>query len=279
MNKNIINLSADFAPLGEGIKTKFWNFPDGSFGVKIEEDCPDVVKIVARLNSDNSVVKLLMLTDALRQRRVRHIDLFISYLPYARQDRLCDKGESFSLKVISNLLNAQGYRHVEIFDVHSEVATALISNSISVPNHKFVAKVLENRKDYLLISPDAGAYKKIFQLAAFLDYRDEIVCCNKVRDTTNGQIKKMSVMSETDLKGRECVIVDDIASRGGTFVGLSKELHAKGANKVDLIVSHYENTATAALHSAINHIYCTNSFIDVNNLTFLTQLKLSPDII
>jgi ribose-phosphate pyrophosphokinase len=283
-----VNLNKDFKPFG-GVTPNIWEFPSAAeFGVKIDESWftrvflgntfNDSITIVARLNSSQEIIKLLLLTDALKKYS-RNIELRVSYLPYGRQDRLCDTGESFSLKIIADLINTQQYTRVEIFDPHSDVTPALINNSIAISNHKFVAKALKDEKNYLLVSPDAGAFKKIFNLACHLNYTDEIVCCNKVRNVTTGKIKKMSVMSDTDLAGRRCIIVDDIISKGGTFVGLAKELKIKGAKQVDLIVSHHENSADKeVLKSELDHIYTTNSFCDISSDEFTTQLPISHSI-
>ena len=82
--------------------------------------------IVARLQSSDDIMELLLLTDALREQGFDHIDLFMPYIPYARQDRYCAGGDAFSLKVFAGLVNSRDFAEVIVLDPHSDVATALI---------------------------------------------------------------------------------------------------------------------------------------------------------
>lgn len=275
-----INLNMDL-PVDTKVDVKLWDFPAGESGIRIEglnDQLYHSVKINARLQNNGDLIKLFLLTDAARRMGFSNVDLFIPYLPYARQDRVMVEGEPFSLKVITNLLNSQNYRHIDLFDVHSDISTALISNSISIPNHSFVKKVIG--KDYLLCSPDSGSNKKIYQLAKYLNYHQEIVFANKIRDVSDGKIidTRLDVggMKIDTLRGTRAVIVDDICSRGGTFIALAKKLKEAGVAKVDLIVSHYENTANKPLEY-VDHIYTTNSFCDIESDNYITQLKIGVD--
>ena len=100
---------------------KTWKFPAGEVGVSAHFDNnstkTDLVKISAHLTSSDEVMKLLMLTDALkRQYPNAQLELRLGYIPYGRQDRVCSEGESLSIKVFANLINAQEYSRVVIFD-------------------------------------------------------------------------------------------------------------------------------------------------------------------
>lgn len=271
----ILNLDRNFQPFGEGIEFKDFIFPSKCEAhIKLPPISSDEALITTRIKSSDDAMTLLLATDALRRNGVREIEVFIPYLPYARQDRQMTEGEPLSLKVFAEILNAQNYSKVTVYDVHSEVSLALINNSKSINNHKFVSEVLKDDENYYIVSPDAGAYKKIFKLCQHLQYHDEIIMCNKLRDVSNGTIKSMTI-SHDDLQMKNCYIVDDICDGGATFTGLSYELRRRNAGKIYLIVSHGIFSKGIESLININHIYTTDAFNDCPFNEKVSQLKLS----
>ncbi len=272
----ILNLDRDFKPFGEGIAFVDFLFPSNcevhiKLPIYIEDN---TITITTRIKSSDDVMKLLMATDALKRSGISYINLFMPYLPYARQDRKMVDGEPLSLRVFSDLINSQNYSKVWLYDVHSEISLALINNCESYSNHIFVETVLEDKKDYLIVSPDAGAYKKIFKLCQSIGYQGEIIMCNKMRDLSNGVIRSLTV-SHNDLYGKECYIVDDICDGGGTFTLLAEELRKRGAARVNLIVSHGIFSKGIEALQGVDQIFTTNSFKDLEHNNKLTQIKLT----
>ncbi len=86
------------------------------------------VKIHTRLNSSDDILNLCLTVNALRNSFVKHIEVFIPYVPYARQDRVMTAGEPLSIKVFSGIVNSLNLNKVTIFDAHSDVTTTLINN-------------------------------------------------------------------------------------------------------------------------------------------------------
>lgn len=275
----IINLDPSFKPYGEGVAFDSFNFPSGCEAhIKLKEAVENEVLITCRIQDSNDIMRLLLATDALKRAGAKEIRLFMPYLPYARQDRQMVKGEPLSLKVFANLLNSQGYSKVSVYDVHSEVALALIENSEGITNHSFAKCVfVESLRDYYIVCPDAGAYKKIYGICKSIGYEDEIIIANKVRDVSTGLIKKTTV-SHSDLKQRHCYIVDDICDGGGTFVLLAEELLNRNAKSVNLVVSHGIFSKGLPLLK-INHVFVTDSFSDMPEQLKLTQIKLCNTLI
>ncbi|RZJ57406.1 MAG: ribose-phosphate pyrophosphokinase, partial [Flavobacterium sp.] len=178
-------------------------------------------------------------------------------------DRVMLDGEPFSLKVVAALLNAGHFQKIKIFDPHSEVTTALIERSYAISNHSFVKDALSAYlsqhpgEPYCLVSPDAGALKKIHQLANALQV-NHVVECMKERDLKTGHLTNFKTTVEK-LDGLTCFIVDDICDGGGTFAGTARMLKEKGAAKVVLIVSH--GIFSKGTHiEQVDGIYTTNSF-------------------
>lgn len=224
-------------------------FPGGEVHVCLDIDtiyrigeAKEIFISADRISSSDEVMKLLLVTDAIRNcSNTTPINLTMNYVPYGRQDRVCVPGESLSIKVFSNLINSQNYKEVLILDPHSDVTPALINNCSVLNNHYRVYMTLRDISgDVTIISPDAGANKKTKDLVKSLyNYNEKVdlVKCDKTRDLKTGKISGFEVYAD-DLEGKTCVIVDDICDGGGTFLGLAKELQAKNAGDLHLIVSH-----------------------------------------
>lgn len=244
-------------------------FPDGQPHIKMDLesirafDKAEQLKIICRISNPNDLMMLLFVKNTLDYLEFEHVEVGISYLMAARMDRVMLDGEPFSLKVVAALLNQAKFKRISIFDPHSEVSTALIDRSYAISNHSFVKEALE---DYFkaddpgtitLVSPDAGALKKIHKLAQALQL-NSVVECMKERDVKTGALTNFKT-TVADLTGQTCFIVDDICDGGGTFAGTSKMLKEKGAVKVGLIVSHGIFSKGNSIDN-IDVIYTTDSF-------------------
>ncbi len=262
-------------------------FPGGEVGVRIRGGDftwraikADHQTIVARINDSNDVMRLVMLTDALRRIDSTPIRLFMPYVPYARQDRVCTPGESFSLKAFANLINSLDYENVTVVDPHSDVVAAVfdrlqVITQLDVVN-KFdalIKTIMTNRG--VFIAPDAGANKKTSTLASYFAH-GEFIRADKLRDLATGNIKETIVYAD-DLSGRTVVIADDLCDGGRTFVELTKVLKVKGATKVILYVTHgiFSKGTKPLFEGGIDEIYTTDSFTDFPaNLHGATVLNL-----
>lgn len=279
----LLNLDPNFNPnpKEELIQFESFTFKGGEPHIKINSDLStvDEVTISHRIRSFNDLGLFLFAVDALRRMGVGTIKAILPYFPAARQDRLMVDGESFSLKVYADLINGCNLKEVTVYDAHSDVTPALITNCRALSNHSFIQKVMEHLdKDVVLISPDGGALKKIYKLALVLqDY--EVVECSKSRDVKTGKLSGFKVYVD-DLKGKDLLIVDDICDGGGTFLGLAKELKRKNAGKIYLAVSHgIFSKGIENLTEYFDHIYTTDSFKTLPNTPYFTQLKLNDGIL
>lgn len=197
------------------------------------------VRINAWLRTADAVMQLLLLTDAVR-RVMPNIPLHLNmpYVPYARQDRVCNPGEALSAKVFCNLINAQAYASVVIADPHSDVVPALLDRVSVVDASVMLAEVLRQptfARGVTLLAPDAGARKRVQQLAKKLEV-EHVAFADKVRDTKTGRISGTSVSS--DLPNLPILVVDDICDGGRTFVELGKALAEVSSQPRYLYVTH-----------------------------------------
>lgn len=250
-------------------------FPDGQPHLKIDADqlgqynIQEPLRILTRITSPNDLILLLLAKNTLDYYECQHVELHISYLMAARMDRVMLEGEPFSLKVVAGIINQANFKKVRIFDPHSEVSTALIDRSYSVSNHSFVEDAMEDyfkryrQVEFSLVSPDAGALKKIHKLAQYL-HINNVVECMKERDLKTGALTNFKTTTE-HMDGHTCFIVDDICDGGGTFSGTAKMLKGKGAAKVVLIVSHGIFSKGANI-TDVDEVYTTDSFRPVEQV-------------
>jgi ribose-phosphate pyrophosphokinase len=126
-------------------------------------------------------------------------------------------------------------------------------------------------KEFILVSPDAGASKKIYKIAEQIGYTGNVITCSKDRDV-NGKLTKTVVPITNEQhtmlhKGpyKDFIIIDDICDGGATFINIAKQLKANGwKNKIYLIVTHgIFSKGFKELSEYFDGIYCTNSYKDI----------------
>lgn len=265
---------------GTEVPVLFERFPAGETLVRIGEtgwssNYGAVNAVIEfKFKSNDDLINLLLLTDAIRRRWPlpdTSIELYLPYLPYARQDRVCNPGESLSVKVIADLINSQGYSRVTCKDLHSDVSAALIQrlDHIEIFDKKdvtgcahWIAKFCDNA---ILVSPDAGSNKKVFNFAKVHGFRD-VVRADKIRNVATGEILETKVFSE-HVGNRDFLIMDDICDGGRTFVELAKALRPLTTGKIYLYVTHGLFTkGYDELKQHFDRIYTANLMGEPNDL-------------
>lgn len=240
-------------PSASTIPYKAIKFPDGQQSITIESDLAEVkaVKIYSRLNSFMDLELILCATAALKNLSMQDIFLYVPYFLGARSDRKFEDGSINYIKdVIAPIINSQGYRSVIVMDPHSDVLEACINGFDKVNSTNFVRNsvyALMNTRDVnqgsiTLVSPDAGALKKIYGVAKAVDV-DRIVTASKVRDLSTGKILHTEVPVSTEGDPQTFIIVDDICDGGRTFIEVAKAIREKRPkdrfkDKIYLIVTH-----------------------------------------
>lgn len=231
----------------DGFEAKFWTFPGGERSVKLTPRQEFFVgNIVVRMSFKGSddLMDLMLTVNALRNMygQNRKLALNVPYLPFSRQDRVMTEGESFGLQAAVAMINLCNFDEVTTMDVHSDVASALFPAGVfySIPQEVVwestvdsLARLETNRSRVVLISPDAGALKKIYKLAKRTDLR--VVEAKKIRDVATGQIVKTDIEECELINVDTAIIVDDICDGGRTFVELAKEIR-RGGYQGDLIL-------------------------------------------
>lgn len=255
-------------------------FPSGEIQVTtsgfLEMFSGTSVRITGSILISDHLIELLQLVESIRYENpiLREITFEMPYCAYSRQDRKCNSGESFSLKVFAQLINSCNFSSVLTWDNHSDVSTALINNcfNYSVDTLLNIHKRKLSTYDFF-ISPDAGANKKV--QACSKQFNISMLRADKIRDTATGRILETIIYTTTEqLNDSHVLIIDDICDGGRTFTELAKAIHLIQPNCiVELYVTHgfFSKGIDPLIESGINHIYTTDSVCTIShpNLTVL----------
>lgn len=217
----------------------------------------------------------------------------------ARSDRKFEEGGNNYLRdVICPIINSLNFKTVTCIDPHSDVLEACIKGFVKESNLELTwfgikdailkdgLLNLEN-PDFILISPDAGASKKIYKLAEQIGYKGDIITCSKDRDT-DGKLSKTVVPMTYKQAEKDIIIIDDICDGGATFINIAKEIKEKvnkaikedradRLGKIYLVVTHgIFSKGLKELSEYFDGIYTTNSYQDLlpDTRSFLKQLNI-----
>lgn len=245
-------------------EVSYIHFPGGEVVPQIQDggvypEKVESVEIVARLTTQGDLLNLLMIDDAVRRVYPRaEVSAFIPYMPYARQDRVCNPGEPLSIAVVAKMINACNFVNVKILDPHSEVTPALF-NRLEVVNQFDIFKdIYTSWREVYIAAPDGGAAKKA-ELFAKRVGAAGVIHCTKVRDLATGNITGTRV--NDSVEGRNLLVLDDIGDGCGTFVPLYRSLREQGAGSIGLAVTHgLFSKGTAIVTDLYDEVFSTNSY-------------------
>ena len=217
--------------------------------------------IFARITSMKDFGELMVLVDAIKRCGPTRLGLFIPYFPGARQDR-ASPGTALTVKVYADIVNAMNLDKVVVVDPHSDVTRAVLHcEAVSAAE---ILK-LHNAQYDALISPDAGAEKKAFDIAQTLGIK-HVIFARKHRDVATGKLSGFSI-DTSNWPPNKCLLVDDICDGGGTFVGLASHCIKQHAHLwyADLYVTHgIFSAGLDHLHKHFGKIITTNSLPQAN---------------
>ena len=224
-------------PLTKGICRRF---ADMEVFVEIQENVRGEDVFVVQSTSfpaNDNLMELLILIDALKRASARRITAVIPYYGYARQDRKVGARTPISAKLVANLLERAGADRVMTMDLHA----GQIQGFFDIPtDNLFAAPVMvrDIRDTFELgnlcvVSPDVGGVVRARGLAKRIDA--PIAICDKRRERP-GDSEVMNVIG--DVKGKSCILVDDIVDSGGTLVNAANALLDKGAREVTAYITH-----------------------------------------
>lgn len=227
----------------------YFKFPAGEVGVNIKE-------IKSELNwvftGSDSIMALLLTANAYKEFKAPLPALNIGYFPYSRQDRACNFGDSFSLKVMCDLINNCGFPIIRVLEPHSQVLPALLNNCEIIEMTTYAQELAKGK---MIISPDAGAEKRASKIAK---YGDGLIQCLKQRDLKTGDILATKICADiSEIESKDLLIVDDICDGGATFVKLAQQLRPFNPKSITLLVAHGLFTkGLGVFKDLIDEVYC-----------------------
>ena len=245
-------------------KAMVGRFSDGEVTVEIRQNvrARDVFVVQPTCTPTNeNLMELLIMVDALKRASARRITAVIPYFGYARQDRRPRSTRvPISAKVVANLLETVGVERVLTMDLHADQ----IQGFFDIPvDNIYASPVLLSdlkSKDYpnlVVISPDVGGVVRARALAKQLDC--DLAIIDKRRPTANVS-EVMHVIGEID--GRNCVIMDDMIDTAGTLVKAAEVLKERGARSVYAYCTHPVFSGPAIerlMASQIDEVVITNT--------------------
>ena len=215
-------------------------FADMEIFVEIQENVRGADVFVIQSTSfptNDHLMELLIITDALRRSSARRITAVIPYFGYARQDRRASGRTPILAKLVANLITHAGADRVLTLDLHA----GQIQGFFDIPtDNLFAAPVMERDikarmelDKLMVVSPDVGGVVRARALAKRIDAPLAIV--DKRRERA-GESEVMNVIG--DVKGRTCILIDDIIDSGGTLVNAAEALLERGAKDVLAYITH-----------------------------------------
>lgn len=221
-------------------KAQVKRFADMEVFVEIQENVRGEDVFIIQSTSfptNDHLMELLIITDALRRASARRITAVIPYFGYARQDRKPAARTPISAKLVANIIAHAGVDRVLTLDLHA----GQIQGFFDIPtDNLFAAPILaRDIKEHLdggnrmVVSPDVGGVVRARALAKRIDASLAIVDKRRERP---GESEVMNIIG--DVAGRSCILVDDIIDSGGTLVNAADALLANGAREVYAYITH-----------------------------------------
>lgn len=275
---------------------KFKTFPNGESFADIEKFVVEPTNrsnvIFFKFEDDKDIFNLMCVKDYVDEHWFNMpCHLIMPYIPYSRMDRQ-EENRLFTLKTFAKFINSMNFSSVTVWEPHSEVAPALIDrihvinktaqlallamgnevnviwggdkgslSSLSDTNYIFPKG---EEKGIYFVYPDAGAEKRYTKQLKY----PKVLTCSKNRDFNTGNIQSITLNGAENAQDcKVAIIIDDISSRGGTFVGCASELrkYLPNLEKVILCVAHCENAiydGVVLTGTDIDKVYTTDSILD-----------------
>ena len=230
------------------INTNIKRFADGEIFIEINENIRGnsvfVIQSTSNPANDN-LMELLLVIDALKRSSAKNITAVIPYYGYARQDRKVAPRTSISAKVVANLLTNAGASRVVTVDLHAGQIQGFfdmpVDNLFTTPLFaKYIKRKFKNKK-LICVSPDVGGVQRTRGLATKI--KADLAIIDKRRPKP-GQSQVMNIIG--DVKGKTCIIVDDIIDSGGTIINAVGALKKAGAIDVYVFITHAVLSGDAA---------------------------------
>jgi len=212
--------------------------------------------------ANNHLMELMVMADAIRRASARRITAVVPYFGYARQDRRPRSARvAITAKMVANMISGVGIDRMLTVDLHSDQ----IQGFFDIPaDNVYASPILlgdiwrQKYPDLMVVSPDVGGVVRARALAKRLDDAD-LAIIDKRRPKANVS-KVMNIIG--DVKGRSCVLIDDLVDTAGTLCKAADALKEQGASKVMAYITHPVLSGTAIENinaSELDHLVVTDT--------------------
>ncbi len=271
-------------------ETNIRRFADGEIHCRFDASMRGADMFIVQTHSgpvNDSIMEQLIMVDAAKRASAHRITAVCPYYGYSRQDRKATGREPITAKLVADLLSAAGVDRVVSVDLHS----GQIQGFFDVPvDHLTAAPVLldylrdNGPRDLVIIAPDAGRVKVAERYSQLLDTDLALVHKRHPRGTYN-EVEAMDVVG--NVKGRPCVIIDDLIDTAGTVCAAAYRLAEAGATDVWAMATHalLSDPALDRLNaSPISRVVVTNTlplpvYLRIPKLEVLSVAKIVADAI
>ncbi len=253
------------------VNSSIRNFSDGEIYVEINENIRgNSIFLIQSISSpaNDNLMELLLCIDALKRSSAKNITAVIPYFGYARQDRKVAPRTSISAKLVSNLITKAGADRVVTVDLHAGQIQGFfdipVDNLFATPIFARHAKKKIKSKSLICVAPDVGGTERARALGKLLNVGLAIVDKRRPRP---GQSQVMNIIG--DVKGKTCIVVDDIIDSGGTIVNAAKALKDRGAKEVYVYITHGVLSGEAVKkikNSVIKNLVITDTIDNMNRI-------------
>jgi len=238
-NKNLSNKISKYLK-NKLVNSSIRKFSDGEIYIEINENIRgNSIFIIQGISSpaNDNLMELLLCIDALKRSSAKNITAVIPYFGYARQDRKVVPRTSISAKLVSNLITKAGADRIVTVDLHAGQIQGFfdipVDNLFSTPIFARHIKRKIKSKNLICVAPDVGGVERTRALGRKLDVGLAII---DKRRPAPGKSQVMNVVG--NVKGKTCIITDDIIDSGGTIVNAADALIKRGAKEVYVYVTH-----------------------------------------
>ena len=257
-------------------------FADEEVFVEIHENVRGEDVFVVQSTSfpaNDNLMELLICIDALRRASARRITAVVPYFGYARQDRKSGGRTPISAKLVANLITHAGADRVLSVDLHA----GQIQGFFDIPTDNLYAgptmaqDVLEQTagQDLMVVSPDVGGVVRARALAKRLD-NAPLAIVDKRRDKP-GSSEVMNIIG--DVRGRTCVLIDDMIDSGGTLCNAAQAIMDAGATSVSAYITHgvLSGGAVARVdNSALKELVITDTILPTDAARDSDRIRILP---
>ncbi len=265
-------------------------FADQEVWVEIHESVRGEDAFVIQSTSypaNDHLMELLVCIDALRRASARRITAVVPYYGYARQDRKPGPRTPISAKLVANLISQAGANRVLTMDLHAGQIQGFfdIPTDNLVAGPVFVRDIKENFQNgnLTIVSPDVGGVVRARNIMLRVD--GELAIVDKRRDGP-GQSEVMNIIG--NVKGRDCILIDDIVDSAGTLCNAAEALIEAGAKSASAYITHGVMSGAAVsrvTESVLEHLVITDSIeptrdvLDTPNMRVLSVAPLIGEAI